>query len=64
MASTVVEVHRKNRFEDKITINQRDLLEDEGEVRAVLESWLAANGWDRGLWDEFSIRLGRQEVRY
>ena len=64
MASTEVEVHRRNRFEDKITLNVRDLLEDEGEVRAALESWLIANRWDRGLWDEFSIRLGRQEVRY
>lgn len=64
MASTTVEVHRNDRFEDRITINQRDLLEDEGEVRAALASWLEANRWDRGLWDQFSIRLGRQEVRY
>lgn len=64
MASTTVEVHRNDRFEDRITINQRDLLEDEGEARAALQSWLEANRWDRDLWDQFSIRLGRQEVRY
>jgi len=64
MASTVLEVHRKGNFEDRITSNLDDLLSDEGEARQLLKSWLVANRWDQGRWAEFSIRLGRQEVRY